>query len=55
MINSSPITTWEGAAAFFNFAGGAGALFWFWVAVALCITPLWVALAAERRAEIDHG
>ena len=55
MINSSPIESWEGAAAFFTFAGGSGAVFWFWVMVILCLVPLWVSLKAERRAENNHG
>jgi len=50
MINSSPITTWEGAAAIFPFAGG-GAVFWFWLMTALLIVPLVVALRAENKAE----
>ena len=29
MFNSSPITAWEGAGAFFNYAGSGGAVFWF--------------------------
>ena len=55
MINSSPIETWEGAAAFFTFAGGSGAVFWFWVMCALCIVPLVVSLRAEKSAEDEHG
>ena len=50
MINSSPITTWEGAGAIFTFAGG-GAVFWFWVMAVLLIVPLVVALRAEKKAE----
>ena len=53
MINSSPIETWEGAAAFFTFAGGV--VFWFWVMCVLCIVPLVVSLKAENAAEKEHG
>ena len=53
MIDSSPITSWEGAGAFFTFAAG-GAGFWFWVAVVLCIVPLIVSLKAENAAEEEH-
>jgi len=55
MINSSPITTWEGAGAIFTFAGGFGAVFWFWVMAALLIVPIVVALKAEKNAEQNHG
>ncbi len=54
MINSSPIDTWEGAAAFFTFAGS-GAVLWFWIMVILCLVPLWVSLKAENAAEDEHG
>lgn len=55
MINSSPITSWEGASAFFTFAGSFGSVFWFWAAVILCITPLWVSLSDESAAEREYG
>ena len=55
MFNSSPITAWEGAAAFFNWAGAGGAVFWFWVMVALCIAPIVISLKAENAAEKQHG
>ena len=55
MINSSPIETWEGAAAFFTFAGSGGAVFWFWIMCLLCLVPLWVSLKAENAAEKEHG
>ena len=54
MLNSSPIDTWEGAAAFFTYAGSGGAVFWFWVMAALLLVPLVVAFRAERNAERDH-
>ncbi len=55
MFNSSPIATWEGAGAFFNWAGSSGSMLWFWVMVALCLVPLAVALCAEKSAEKEHG
>ena len=55
MFNSSPIETWEGAAAYFSFAGSGGAVFWFWVMCALCIVPLIVSLRAENSASREHG
>jgi len=54
MIDSSPITTWEGAGAIFTFAGG-GAAMWFWVMVICCIIPLIVSLRAESKADKEHG
>ena len=54
MINSSPITSWEGAEAIFTFASG-GAGFWFWVMCALCIVPIVVSLKAESAAEDEYG
>ena len=55
MINSSPIDTWEGAGAFYTFAGSFGTHLWFWIAVACCIIPLIVILKAESEAEREHG
>ncbi len=55
MLNASPITAWEGAGAIFTYAGSLGALFWFWVAVLLCLTPLWVSLSDEAAAEREFG
>ncbi|MBX2868742.1 MAG: hypothetical protein KTR18_08705 [Acidiferrobacterales bacterium] len=54
MLNSSPIDSWEGAGAFFNYAGSGGAVFWFWVMVVLCLVPIVVALKAESAAESEH-
>jgi hypothetical protein len=54
MFDSSPITSWEGAGAFFNYAGSGGAVFWFWVAVILCIIPLWISLGDENEAEKQY-
>ncbi|WP_423906799.1 hypothetical protein [Candidatus Spongiihabitans sp.] len=51
MFNSSPITSWEGAGAFFNYAGSGGAVFWFFIAAILCIIPVLVSLKAEKAAE----
>ena len=55
MFDTSPIDTWEGAAAFFNYAGSGGAVFWFFVMCILCLLPLWVSLKAENAAEKEHG
>lgn len=52
-MNTSPITSWEGAEAFYTFFDG-GALVWFWLAVVCCIIPIWVAYRAEKRAENRH-
>lgn len=54
MFNSSPIATWEGAAAFFNWAGSGGAVLWFWVMVVLCIIPILLSLRIENAAEKRH-
>lgn len=53
MLDSSPITTWEGASAIFTYAGSWGAVYWFWVMAALLIVPLVVAFRAEKKAEED--
>lgn len=55
MFNSSPVTSWEGAAAFFTWAGSGGAVLWFWVMVILCILPILTSLKAESVAEREHG
>ncbi len=55
MIDSSPITSWDGAGVFYTFAGGGGTLLWFWVSVILCIVPLLVSWSAEKKAEERHG
>jgi hypothetical protein len=55
MFNSSPIDAWEGAAAFFNYAGSGGPVLWFWVMAILCIVPVIVSLKAEIAAEEEHG
>lgn len=55
MIDSSPIETFEGAAAIFTFAGTGAVEFFFWLMVALCIVPLIVSLKAENAAEREHG
>ena len=55
ILASSPIETWEGAAAFFPYANSFGAVAWFWIAVILCIVPLFVSFGAEKRAEREHG
>jgi len=55
MIDSSPITAWEGAKAIFTFAGTGGAAYWFWIMAILLLVPLYVAFKAEKNAEKDHG
>lgn len=55
MINSSPIDSWEGAAAFFNWAGTSGAMLWFVVMVVLCILPVLTSLYAENAAEKQYS
>lgn len=55
MFNSSPITTWEGAGAFFNYAGSGGAVLWYGVMIILLLVPLCVAFKAEKAAESKHG
>ena len=52
-MNTSPITSWEGAEAFYTFFDG-GAMFWFWLAVVCCIIPIVVAYKAEKKAEDAH-
>ncbi len=54
MFDSSPITSWEGAGAFFNYAGSGGAVFWFWVAVIVSIIPIWIVLGDEKSAEKEY-
>lgn len=55
MFNSSPIDSWEGAAAFFNWAGSGGSVFWFWVMVVLCIIPVVASWKDEEAAEAQYG
>lgn len=55
MFNSSPIASWEGAGAFFTWAGSGGSVLWFWVMVVLCIIPVLISLKAENAAEKEHG
>jgi hypothetical protein len=55
MLDSSPITAWEGATAIFTYAGSWGAVYWFWVMAALLVVPLVVAFRAEKKAEEEHG
>jgi len=55
MINSSPITTWEGAEAIFTFADSPmGMAICFWVMAAMLIVPLVVTYNAEEKAETEH-
>lgn len=55
MFNSSPITTWENAGAFFNWAGTSGPVLWLWVTIVLCLVPLYMSWRAENKAEREHG
>lgn len=55
MFNSSPIQTFEGAAAIFNYAGSGGAVLWFWIMAIFLIIPLVVSLKAENIAEREHS
>lgn len=55
MFNSSPITSWEGAAAFFTWAGTSYAEFWVVVMVILCCVPIYISLKAENVAEKKYS
>ena len=56
LLASSPITSWEGAGVFYTYGAGTSmTLFWFWLTVALCIVPLFVAWGAEKKADRDHS
>ena len=51
-MNTSPITSWEGAEAVFSYAGGgAGVSFWYWVAVTLCVGTILISIKTENEAE----
>ena len=55
MFDSSPIETWEGASVFMSFGANTGMThFWFWVAVILCILPLFITLKTEQKHEKQH-
>ncbi len=54
MFDSSPIETWDGAGVFYSFAGSGMTDFWFWVAVLLCIIPLYFTLKTENHHEKQH-
>ena len=54
MFDSSPIETWDGAGAFYSFAGSGMTDFWFWIAVLLCIIPLIVTMKTENHHENMH-
>ena len=52
MFNSSPIETWEGAGVIMSFGANTGwTHLWFWIAVILCIVPLFVTLKTEQHHE----
>lgn len=54
MFNSSPIESWDGAGVFYSFAGGGGTTLFFWLAVILCIVPLYYVFKAENETEDKH-
>lgn len=54
MFNSSPIESWDGAGVFYSFAQTGMTDFWFWVAVILCIIPMFVTLKTENHHENQH-
>ena len=55
MFNSSPVDSWEGAAAIFNSAGSTGVTIWFLITIALCIIPVIAAIKHDNKADRDHG
>ena len=55
MFNSSPIESWEGAAAIFNSAGSTGVWIWFLITIVLCIIPVIAAINHENKSEKEHG
>ena len=54
MFDSSPIESWDGAGAFYSFAGSGMTDFWFWIAVICCIIPLYFTLKTENEHETKH-
>jgi hypothetical protein len=54
MFDSSPIETWEGAEVMFSFAGGFGTELFFWLAVVLCVVPLYYVMKDENEHEDKH-
>ncbi|ESR25670.1 hypothetical protein [Lutibaculum baratangense] len=49
-MNSSPLTSWDGAEAYFTFAGsGLGTGFWLLVAVVLVAGSIWYGTRHEAR------
>ena len=51
MFAASPIESWEGATAYFSYAGGSGVYLWLLVALALCVGTIVASIVAENRAE----
>lgn len=49
MFNSSPVDSWEGAAAIFNSAGSTGVTIWFLITIALCIIPVIAAIKHDNK------
>ena len=50
-MNSSPIESWDGAAAIFSFAGGGGVTLFCLLTVVLCLVPLFFTLKTENHHE----
>ena len=50
-MNSSPIESWEGAGAFFSFAGGGGVTLFCRLTVVLCVVILFITMKIENRHE----
>jgi len=49
-MNSSPVTDWASAAAYYSFASDSAMLnLWFWLAVVLCVLPLLAAVRHENE------
>ena len=55
MFDTSPIDTWEGAAAVFNNAGGSGVMIWFLILLALMVAVIVSAAKSEKEHEREHG
>ena len=55
MFDSSPIEAWEGAGVIFPFGAGTGmTILIFWIAVVVCIIPLYYTLKTENHHEDKH-
>ena len=55
ILNSAPMTAWEGVAAYFTYADQPLMIqFWFWLAVILCVLPILSSIGHEIRVERRH-